>query len=432
MNRLRWISGIVVISAVAGVFYLRSAGNTTGPAGQSGQPGAGAAPGGMRGMGAGGRGFAQPPMTVEVTAAGRTDLSDRVLVVGNLIGAQTVELVPKVSGRLQDVRVRLGDRVSRGQPIAKIEDHEILEQVKQSEGASNVSQATIRQREADLKLAQTNVVRTRSLFSRQLIPQQTLDDAEARDQAASAQLDLARAQFDQTKARLDELKINLANTIITSPVDGFVGRRSLDPGAWVTTNSAFISVVDVHVVRLIVNIVEKDLRRMSVGAPASVEVDAYPGETFPGRIARIAPVLDPSTRTAQIEIEVPNGDARLKPGMYARVRFIVEERKQALTVPVASVVDLNGKRGVFLTAENSTAKFFPVVTGLEDQGFIEITQGVQEGDRIITTGAAGLRDGDRIVLAGQAPDGQPGGPRGPGRSGGGRAGMSPQAPQASR
>jgi RND family efflux transporter MFP subunit len=376
-------------------------------------------------------------MTVELAAVRRADLSDRVMVVGNLIGAQTVELVPKVSGRLQDVRVRLGDRVSRGQPIAKIEDREILEQVKQSEGAASVSQATIRQREADLKLAQTNVVRTRNLFARQLIPQQTLDDAEARDQAASAQLDLARAQFDQSKARLDELNINLANTVITSPVDGFVGRRSLDPGAWVTTNSAFVSVVDISVVRLVVNVVEKDLRRMSVGSPASVEVDAFPGQTFSGRIARIAPVLDPTTRTAQIEIEVPNGDAKLKPGMYARVRFIVEERKQALTVPIASVVDLSGKRGVFRSAENSTAKFFPVVTGLEDQGLIEIMQGVQEGDRIITTGAAGLRDGDRIVLAGQAQEGQPGGPGAPGRSGGGRGGQrgqagTPQGPQAGR
>jgi len=365
-------------------------------------------------------------MTVEVTPVKRADLLDRVLVVGNLIGAQTVELVPKVSGRLQDVHVRLGDRVSRGQPIARIEDREILEQVKQSEGASSVSQATIRQREADLKLAQTNSVRTRSLFSRQLIPQQTLDDAEARDQAASAQLDLARAQYDQAKARLDELKINLANTVITSPVDGFVGRRSLDPGAWVTTNSAFVSVVDISVVRMIVNVVEKDLRRMNAGAPASVEVDAFPGETFPGKIARIAPVLDPATRTAQIEIEVPNRDARLKPGMYARVRFIVEERKQTLTVPVASVVDLNGKRGVFQSAENNTAQFFPVVTGLEDQGLIELTQGVKEGDRVVTTGAAGLRDGDRIILAGQAQNGAPGGPGGRGRGGRGQAGMPPQ------
>ena len=121
--------------------------------------------------------------------------------------------------------MRLGDRVSRGQTLAKVEDREILEQVKQAQASFEVAAATIRQREADLKLAQTNLDRSRSLFERQLIPKQTYDDTDARYQAAAAQLDLAKAQYSQAQARLDELKINLANTTITSPVSGFVGKR---------------------------------------------------------------------------------------------------------------------------------------------------------------------------------------------------------------
>jgi RND family efflux transporter MFP subunit len=354
-------------------------------------------------------------MTVELAAVGRADLSDRATVVGNLIGAGTVEVVPKVSGRLQDVFVRLGDRVSRGQPIAKIEDRELLEQVKQAEAAHAVSQATIRQREADLSLARTNVERTRSLFTRQLVPKQTLDDVEARDQAANAQLDLARAQFDQARARIDELKINLANTLLVSPLDGFVGKRVLDPGAWVTTASAFVSVVDIRVVRLVANVVEKDLRRVAPGTTADAEVDAYPGEIFVGRVARVAPVLDPATRTAQIEVEIPNGDFRLKPGMYSRVRFTVEQRKQVLTAPIQSLVEVGATRGVFRPGEGNIAKFYPVSTGLQERGLVEILKGLEEGDRVITTGAAGLRDGDRILLAGaqESPSG------GGGREGGG-------------
>jgi len=362
-------------------------------------------------------------MTVELAVVGRADLSDRVMVVGNLIGAATVEVVPKVSGRLQDVYVRLGDRVSRGQRVAKVEDHELLEQVKQAEASYGVSRATIRQREADLTFADSSAERARSLYARQLVPKQTLDDAEAREQAATAQLDLARSQFDQARARLEELRITAANTLVTSPVDGFVGKRSLDPGAWVTPNSSFISVVDIHVVRLVVNIIEKDLRRITVGALADVEVDAYPGETFGGRVARIAPVLDPATRTAQIEVEVANADFRLKPGMYARVHFTLERRQQTLTVPAVAVVDLNGKRGVFSSGDGNTAKFHPVSTGLEERGLVEIMDGLTEGDKVITTGAAGLRDGDRIMLAGQSQQ-----PRGPGRPAGSpdARGMNPR------
>ena len=212
-------------------------------------------------------------MTVETAPVKRADMATEVSVVGNLVGAQTVEAGPKVAGRLESVSVRLGDRVSKGQTIAKVEDRELQEQVKQAQASYEVSQATIRQREADLRLAQTNLDRSKNLFDRQLIPKQTFDDTDARYQAALAQLDLARAQFAQAQARLDELKINLQNTVITSPVSGFVGKRVLDPGGWVTPNTPFISVVDIGIVRMVANIVEKDIRRVTEGLSAMVEVD---------------------------------------------------------------------------------------------------------------------------------------------------------------
>ena len=204
-------------------------------------------------------------MTVELAKASRTSLSDEITVVGNLIGDATVSVVPRAAGRLQDLSVRLGDRVSRGMRIAKIEDFEIVEQVKQAEAAQEVSLATIRQREADLQLAETSAERSRSLFERQLLPKQTLDDNEARYQAALAQLDLARAQNMQSKARLDELRINLANTVITSPVNGFVSKRAVDPGAYVSQQTPVADVVDITRVRLVANVVEKDLKELETG-----------------------------------------------------------------------------------------------------------------------------------------------------------------------
>jgi HlyD family secretion protein len=280
-----------------------------------------------------------------------------------------------------------------------------------------VSQATIRQREADLKRAETNLARSRSLFERQLLPRQTLDDNEATYQSAVAQLDLARAQNAQSKARLDELKITLSNTLITSPVNGYVSKRSVDPGAFVSQNAPVAEVVDISTVRLVANIVEKDLRQMKTGDGAKVEVDAFPGEVFSGRIARVSPILDPATRTAPIEIEIPNSTARLKPGMYARVGITVDAKKEALVVPINAVIDLGGRRGVFQPLPDNTAAFHSVQVGVETSDLVEITSGLQEGDRVITTGAAGLRGGDRILL--------PGGGGGRGRRGnGGDAGRT--------
>jgi RND family efflux transporter MFP subunit len=411
------ISTVIAVAALAGVaYYTGIFGNS---AASSGDPAPAAQGGGRRGGGAGGfqggfpgggrGGGGRQPMVVELAQISRATISQQITVVGNLVGDATVSVVPRAAGRLQDVSVRLGDRVTRGQRIAKIEDFELVEQVKQAEAAIEVSEATIRQRDADLTLAKTNLDRSRNLFERQLLPKQTLDDTEARYSSAVAQLDLARAQSSQSKARLDELRINLANTVITSPVNGFVARRAVDPGAFVSQNAPVVDVVDITRVRLVVNVVEKDLRALEAGDAANVEVDAFPGETFRGRIARVAPVLDPATRTAPIEIEIPNPEFRLKPGMYARVSITTDTKKEALVAPANAVVDLGGRRGVFQPL-NDSAVFRMVQVGVEEGNVVEILGGLGEGETVITTGAAALRDGDRIVLPGGA--GERGGRRG--------------------
>jgi multidrug efflux pump subunit AcrA (membrane-fusion protein) len=214
-------------------------------------------------------------------------------------------------------------------------------------------------------------------------------------------------------------------------------------------------------VRMVANLVEKDSKRVPPGTPAAVEVDAYPGEKFQGRVSRVAPVFDPATRTAEMEIEIPNASYRLKPGMYSRVQLTLDSRPNALTVPRNALVELDGKPGVFIATAGGgrtggqgggpapeasqpqgeattgqkpaqppaqapqgapalTAKFLPVQTGIRDGEHIEITAGLQDGTRVITTGAGALKDGDRIVAATPG-DGSGRGREGRGEGGGERA-----------
>jgi membrane fusion protein, multidrug efflux system len=163
-------------------------------------------------------------------------------------------------------------------------------------------------------------------------------------------------------------------------------------------------------------------------------VDAFPGEHFSGKVSRVAPVFDPATRTAEMEIEVPNPGFRLKPGMYARVNLTVDTRANALTVPRNAIVTVEGREGVFVTGPAQaaaqggqptaaqpgrgvepasggsrgtagggqqvlTAKFQPVQTGLRDGEAVEIVGGLNDGVNVITTGATALKDGDRVVPA---------------------------------
>jgi RND family efflux transporter MFP subunit len=432
MRKFLIVGVVVAVAGAAAYFSLvkreqpaaaadpQTAGAQRGGRGAGGPGGPGGPGGGPGGFGGPGGGF-RPPMTVETTKVTRGRIAQTLSVVGNLIGAATVDVAPRGAGRLTSINVRLGDQVRRGQLIGKIEDREIVEQVNQAEASYKVAQATIRQREADLNLALTNVERSRNLFARQLLPKQTLDDAEARYTSTVAQVDLAQAQLAQSQARLDELRINLGNTSVVSPVDGFVAKRNVDPGAWVSQNAPLVSVVDISSLRLVANVVEKDLRNVNPGDPAIVEVDAFPGETFKGRIARVSPILDPATRTAPMEIEIANPQFRLKPGMYAKVSLEVEGRDNALIVPKISLVDSEGRRGVYIANQENRAQFKPVTVGIEDSQRAEILEGLTEGEVIVSTGAGALRRNDQLQVAGG------GGQRGPGVEGG-RPGMGGRRP----
>jgi RND family efflux transporter MFP subunit len=352
-------------------------------------------------------------MSVETAVASRHDVVDYVTVVGNLIGEATVDVVPRAAGRLESIAVKLGDRVSRGQVIAKVEDREIREQVNQSEANIEVNRATVNSRENDLKVAKNALERAQTSFERQILSRQALEDAEARYNSAVSQVTVAKAQLASTQARLDELKVNLGNTQLVAPMDGVVSRRLLDPGGVAGGNTVVLSIVNIGTVRLVANLVEKDFRRVQPGAEAIVEVDAFPGEQFTGQVSRVAPVFDPATRTATMEIEVPNPGYRLKPGMYARVRLTAEKRANSLTVPRDAVVDVDGKHGLFVV-DGDTARFRALRTGISDGERVEVLDNLEDGTRVVTIGALAIRDGDRIITSGggrggRGRSGQPGG-----------------------
>ena len=402
---------VVLVGLVGGAWYYYRGGDAASAAANQPAMGGGGA-GAGRGMGRG----ARTPMTVDMAPATRQDLTEYITVVGNLIGEATVDVVPRVAGRIEAINVQLGDRVRKGQQIVKIEDRTIREQIRQAEASLETNKATVVSRQNDERVAASVMARMKAQDAAGLVSKQALEDAESRHNAAVSQVLVAESQRSQTQARIEELKITLNDTTVVSPVDGFVSRRLLDQGAFAGANTVILGVVDISSVRLVASLVEKGFKRVTPGVVAVVGVDAFPGEQFRGVVSRVAPVFDPATRTAQMEIEVPNPGFRLKPGMYARVRLTVDHRPNALTVPRAAIIDTEGKRGVFLVDEGQTAHFREVQTGLQDGDRVEILDGLTEGERVVTTGALALRDGDRVALVGQAP--RQGGAPGRGRRGG--------------
>jgi RND family efflux transporter MFP subunit len=407
------VVGLIVVAVLGGgAWYLRSNGDPVAASTPGQPPGPGGAGAGGKGRGGPGGMGGRTPMTVELAPASRQVVIDTTSVVGNLIGHTTVDVVPRVAGRIDSISVKLGDRVAKGQQIAKIEDREIKEQITRFERTLDVNKATVSNRESDMKGAEAILGRQKRGLDSGITPRQIYEDAEMRYNTAVSQLAAARAQVGATQSNIEELKITLSNTTVVSPVDGFVSRRLLDPGAFAGANTVILSVVDISIVRLVANLVEKDFKRVQPGVLAEVQVDAFQGETFRGEVSRVAPVFDPATRTASMEIEVPNPGFRLKPGMYARVTLTVERKLNALTIPRNAVVDVEGKRGVYLVPDGQTARFNEIETGLQDGDRIEVLSGLEDGQRVVTFGALALRDGDRVTLADAAGKGGRGGQRG--------------------
>jgi RND family efflux transporter MFP subunit len=317
--------------------------------------------------------------------------------VGSLKAKEQVDVAPKVGGRLTELRVDLGDTVKAGQLIGRLEDDEIRQQVRRAEAALQVSQAGVAQREAELENLKMEAERNQSLERDGIISSQQAAQMQTQVRVAEAQVELSRAQMEESEAALEELRIRLSQSEIFSPISGVVARRYVDPGALLSANDPIVLVINLTRMVTVVNVPERQLVKIHVGDEATMAVDALGGEETTGRVVRISPLLDPQTRTAEVEIEIPNPTGRLKGEMFARVDLNLTLQREAIFVPREALVYRSAEPGVFIV-DADVAQFQPVRMGATDGDRIEALEGLEPGQIIVTRGANLLQSGDRIQL----------------------------------
>jgi len=329
-------------------------------------------------------------------------VSEAVTLVGSLRAQEQVDVNPRVSGRVKTVLVDIGDRVQAGDLLAEIEDDELLQQLQQSDAALDVNRAMVEQRVLELRNQEVNLERARGLQDSGLMSAEELEQAQTRFDVAQAQVNLARAQQGQSEASHRELQIRHDQMSITAPMSGFVGRRWIDRGASVNSNTPIVTIVNLTTLELVAAVPEREVAKVETGASGTVYVDALPGEHFVGRVARISPLLDPQTRTAQVEVVVANTDGRLRAEMFARVELSLGSNREALRIPRQALVVRGQDEGVFVLRDE-VAYFTEIRTGLAEADWIEVTAGLDPGDTVATMGANLLRDGDPVQIIGGKP-----------------------------
>jgi HlyD family secretion protein len=319
--------------------------------------------------------------------------------LGELAPLASVDIMSRVSGRLREVLVERGDPVRMGQLLAVVEDDDLLRQIRRAEAAIAVTRASVSREVATYENLAVQVNRYKKLHAESLISIQELQDLESRLRVSAAQVELAKAQVDQTEASLSELKLQHEQTKVFSPLDGFVSTRFLYPGALVSTSVAIGRVIDVSRVKTLVPVTEGILSEVHVGLQADVKVDAFPSRQYRGQITRISPFLDPETRTADVEIEIDNPSQELKPGMFARVSIEARKPKPSLAINRSALLTRGSLQGVFLLDEELTTRFVPITVGRIQGDFVEVLEGLDEGTRVVTSGAQKLNEGDKVKIS---------------------------------
>jgi membrane fusion protein (multidrug efflux system) len=375
------VAAIVVVALMVAAASIKLLSKPVGPGQGGGGAAAHGAGGGSRGGGpGGGRG------ATEVTAAviAPRTFVDRLEVLGVAKGRESVTLTSNASEMIQSVHFRPGQAVTRGQ---------ILVQLK-----SNEEDADILEARADVDLAKANADRWAALGRRGFAPQATVEQY--------------NSAYERSRATLAAAESRRGDRVIRAPFSGVVGLTDIAPGTLIAPGTAIATLDDISVIRVDFDIPDRYLPLIHEGQGITATTDAYPGEKYAGRIARLDTRIDERTRAIKARAEFPNPGGRLKPGMMIRVG-IDRGQRTALAAPepavqfsgAGSFVLVIAKRGDGLVTQQR-----PVVTGLNQGGFVEIREGVEAGERVVADGLNRVQPNQAVRVAGErAP---PAGPRG--------------------
>lgn len=314
------------------------------------------------------------PPSVEVARVELARLTDDTRAVGSLRSRRGVVLRPEISGRITQLNFTDGQRVRKGQVLVQFDDQLQLAQVQQSL--------------AELSIAQANQKRNQELVAENFISQRSLDESAANLQVAQAKLALAKA----TAARLK----------IVSPFDGIAGIRQVNVGDYLKDGADIVNIEDIEAIYVDFRLPERYQSKVRRGQTAVLDIDALPGRQYMAQIQAIDPLIDANGRSIGIRGCIDNRQLQLRPGMFARVNIVFGVRENASVIPEEAIVPQGGRQFVIKVLngpkeQTRTTQRVEVKVGLRSPGKVEILEGLQSGDTVVTTGQQRVQKDGTVV-----------------------------------
>ena len=273
-------------------------------------------------------------------------------------------IVPQTAGRITKINVEIGDKVKKGQVLAEID------------------KVQLQQAQLQLHNAEVELERLRALYKAGGLSKSDLDAIEL--------------QYNVTKTQVDNL---IENTTLLSPIDGVITARNYDAGDMYSMSAPIFTVEQIKPVKLLVAVSESDYSKIGMGDRVTVKADAFPDLTFDGKIERIYPTIDPTTRTFTVEVVVPNNYSTLRPGMFSRVTVNFGTNRNVVIPDVAVVKQQgSGERFVYILNEDGTVSYQKVELGRRMGTEYEVLSGVEDGAKVVTGGQIRLKDGIKVSV----------------------------------
>ncbi|GAB6158510.1 efflux RND transporter periplasmic adaptor subunit [Desulfotomaculum varum] len=333
---------------------------------------------------------------VEITKSSTADLTHTLSATGEIIAAADVNVMPKVTGRVEKVLVKVGDKVRQGQALLQLEGNETRHALEQAEAGLELAQANWERARQALKDAEINFERSKILYDAQAIAKSQLEQAESALVTAQSNLKVAAAQLKQAQATLHTTQDNYNNASLTSPIDGVVAGIHVDPGDTVTPQAPAVTVVQLANPKVKVYVSENVVSSVKVGATVPVAINAL-HKTVNGTVLSVAPRADAATRAFAVEIQLPNEQGEIKPGMVARLNLSTGTSAGVLALPVDAVMEREGRYYVFIV-EDGKAKEISVQVGVTSGDLVEIKNGLKVGQTVIVKGNRLVADGQRVKV----------------------------------
>ena len=329
---------------------------------------------------------ARPAPLVVVARVVARDVNVEVRAPVELRPLAQAEVGSKTLGYLDAVLVERGDKVKRGQLVALVRPSDLPDQLVAARGS-------LAQAQASATLARNNLERVTGLAPKGVVSQQELQQAQAAVATAEAQEAAAKAQVAGYATRLGE-------TQITAPLDGVVAIRRLDPGALVgpTAAQTILTVAQTSILRVFVTVTEREVHLVEVGQKARVDIDALAGRSVEGAVVRLAPTLDPATRTLDAEVQIDNPRGDLRPGMFGRGAIVVDVHPNAPVIPATALQITNGRRFVYVLVGDKVERR-EIETGVDEGTWLEVKKGVAPSEEVVTVGMDAISDGATVRVS---------------------------------